>query len=93
MHGTTNLKLLRCLFIVLNEPGKYAEMCFSNVWGSDERSILILWTIRVGNHAKFEKRKKKQHIRNRVKICGKLFIPENLFFHPPYDHGYDFFSF
>jgi len=32
-------------------------------------------------------------IRNRVKICGKVFIPEKLFFYAPYDHGYDVFSF
>jgi hypothetical protein len=27
-------------------------------------------------------KKKKQPIRNRVKICGKVFIPEKLFFTP-----------
>jgi len=53
-------------------------MCFSNVLGSDGTRHLILWTIWVGNRAKFGK--KKQPIRNRIKIWSKVFIPEKLFF-------------
>ena len=64
---------------MLNDPLNMFKCVSQMFWEVSERESSFSGRYELGNHAKFEK-KKKQPLRNRVKICGKVFIPEKLFF-------------
>ena len=77
---------------MLNDPSKYSEMCFSNVWGSEGRRKPHSLDDMSWERCKVKKKKESTH-KKESKNLWKSFHSRETFFCPPYDHGYDVFSF